>query len=60
MKVLNIERQFPGKFDELQMLCHDNNQTKTTVVILKYGNGGHNTIQDLYGDIFFPIQLAQA
>ena len=58
MKVLNIKRQFPDKFDEFQRLCHDNNQTKPTVLILKYGKGGHNTLhQDLYGDIFFPIQL---
>ncbi|HZC20226.1 MAG TPA: 2OG-Fe(II) oxygenase [Nitrososphaeraceae archaeon] len=53
MKVLNIERQFPNNFDELQRLCHENNQTKPTVLILKYGKGGHNTLhQDLYGDIF--------
>lgn len=58
MKTLNMERQFPDKFDELQRLCHDNNQTKPTVLILKYGKGGHNTLhQDLYGDIFFPFQL---
>jgi uncharacterized protein len=58
MKVLNIERRFPDNFDELQKLCLDNNQTKPTVLILKYGKGGHNTLhQDLYGNIFFPIQL---
>ena len=58
MKVLKIDRQFPGTFSELQMLCQANNQTKPTVLILKYGKGGHNTLhQDLYGDIFFPIQL---
>ncbi|MFZ0646686.1 MAG: 2OG-Fe(II) oxygenase [Nitrososphaeraceae archaeon] len=58
MKMLNMERQFPDTFDELHKLCHDNNQTKPTVLILKYGRGGHNTLhQDLYGDIFFPFQL---
>jgi hypothetical protein len=58
MKVLNIKRQFPDKFDEFQRLCHDNNQTKPTVLILKYGKGGHNALhQDLYGNIFFPFQL---
>ena len=57
MKVLNIDKQFPNTFKELQTLCHSNNQTKPTVLILKYGKGGHNTLhQDLYGDIFFPIQ----
>ena len=58
MKVLNIEKQFPASFDELQTLCHRNAQTKPTVLILKYGKGGHNTLhQDMYGDIFFPMQL---
>lgn len=58
MNVLKIEKQFPDEFEELQQLCHNNGQTKPTVLILKYGKGGHNTLhQDLYGDIFFPIQL---
>jgi uncharacterized protein len=58
MKALNIEKEFPDQFDEFQRLCHDNNQTKPTVLILKYGKGGYNTLhQDLYGDIFFPFQL---
>jgi uncharacterized protein len=30
MKMLNIERHFPDKFDELQRLCHGHNQTKPT------------------------------
>jgi uncharacterized protein len=57
MKVLNIDKEFPDTFSELQKLCHANNQTKPTVLILKYGKGGHNTLhQDLYGDVFFPMQ----
>ncbi|MGB8935762.1 MAG: 2OG-Fe(II) oxygenase [Candidatus Nitrosopolaris sp.] len=57
MYALNIERQFPNQFDEFQRLCRDNNQTKPTVLILKYGKGGYNTLhQDLYGDISFPMQ----
>ena len=58
MIMLKIEETFPDKFDELQRLCHENNQTKPTVLILKYDKGGYNTLhQDLYGDIFFPFQL---
>lgn len=58
MKMLNIEKQFPNTFEELQTLCRANNQTKPTVLILKYGKGGHNTLhQDLYGEIFFPMQV---
>lgn len=56
-KVLNIDRQFPKTHQELLQQCHENDQQKATVLILKYGKGGFNTLhQDLYGDIFFPIQ----
>jgi hypothetical protein len=58
MEWLGQERRFPGTFVELQTLCHDAGQDKPTVLILRYGKGGHNTMhQDLYGEIFFPIQL---
>ncbi|PIF53662.1 2OG-Fe(II) oxygenase [Flavobacterium sp. 2] len=58
MKVLNINTIFPDHHEELLKLCHDNNQLKATVLILKYGKSGFNTLhQDLYGDIYFPIQI---
>jgi hypothetical protein len=58
MRLLNLKRQFPNDFEGLQNLCHKNSQTECTVLILKYGKGGFNTLhQDLYGTIFFPIQL---
>jgi hypothetical protein len=57
MKALNIDTRFPLSFFELQQLCHTHNQIHPTVLILKYGKGGHNTLhQDLYGELFFPIQ----
>ena len=38
--------------------CHESGQQKATVLILKYGKGGFNTLhQDLYGDVYFPIQI---
>lgn len=56
-KVLNIDKQFPSTHRELLQQCHENNQQKATPLILKYGKGGHNTLhQDLYGDIYFPMQ----
>ena len=56
-KALNIEKTFPATHQELLQQCHANNQLKATVLILKYGKGGHNTLhQDLYGDVYFPIQ----
>ncbi|AFD08570.1 2OG-Fe(II) oxygenase [Solitalea canadensis] len=58
MQVLSIEQRYPNTFAEFRQLCHENGQIKPTVLILKYGEGGHNTLhQDLYGDLFFPLQL---
>ncbi|BDA77172.1 prolyl 4-hydroxylase [Leptospira kobayashii] len=58
MNLLGIDTQFPNHWKELQIICGKNLQTKPTVLILKYGQGGFNTLhQDLYGDIFFPLQL---
>ncbi|MDL5514887.1 2OG-Fe(II) oxygenase [Arenibacter sp. M-2] len=57
MKVLNINKVYPQTLEELLSLCHQNKQLKPTPLILKYGKGGYNTLhQDLYGDVYFPIQ----
>jgi hypothetical protein len=56
-KVLNIRTEFPETHEEMLEECRKNNQLKPKVLILKYELGGHNTLhQDLYGDVFFPIQ----
>jgi len=58
MEWLRLDQRFPATFTELQALCSRHGQSKPTVLILRYGEGGHNTLhQDLYGDIFFPIQV---
>lgn len=57
MKQLKIDKVFPGTLEELQQQCKLSGQDKPTVLILKYGRGGFNTLhQDLYGDIYFPMQ----
>lgn len=57
MDVLGIDRRYPATLKEFHELCHANRQEKPTVLILKYGAGGYNTLhQDLYGDLFFPLQ----
>ncbi|MCP9769536.1 prolyl 4-hydroxylase subunit alpha [Lacihabitans sp. LS3-19] len=57
MKCLKIDTVYPENHEEFLNRCLEKNQNKATVLILKYGKGGHNTLhQDLYGDIFFPIQ----
>lgn len=57
MKALKIEKRFPGTHQELVEQCKEQNQLKPTPLILKYGKGGFNTLhQDLYGDVYFPLQ----
>jgi hypothetical protein len=57
MKVLNIDKHFPATLGGLLAECHSHNQLRPTPLILKYGKGGYNTLhQDLYGEIFFPMQ----
>lgn len=56
---LNLEVKFPDAFEEFQTRCHENGQLKPTPLMLKYGEGGFNTLhQDLYGDVYFPMQCA--
>jgi hypothetical protein len=58
MRVLGMEEKFPDSLPDLLARCQSNNQLKPTPLILKYGPGGHNTLhQDLYGDVYFPIQI---
>jgi hypothetical protein len=58
MQVLQIQKEYPIEFADFQSQCAEKGQTKPTLLILRYGEGGHNTLhQDLYGEVFFPIQL---
>ncbi|MEB0249469.1 MULTISPECIES: 2OG-Fe(II) oxygenase [unclassified Mucilaginibacter] len=58
MEVLNINKQFPATLNELTDLCHQHGQLRPTPLILKYNKGGYNAIhQDLYGEVYFPMQL---
>ena len=57
-EVLGIEKQFPGSLPELLEQCQAAGQNRPTPLILRYGKGGYNTLhQDLYGDIYFPMQM---
>jgi hypothetical protein len=58
MRVLDIDKQFPESLTGLIELCHVNNQNRPTPLILRYEKGGYNALhQDLYGDVYFPMQL---
>jgi hypothetical protein len=58
MRVLNINKQFPESLEQLLEHCHIHHQNRPTPLILQYGEGGYNALhQDLYGDVYFPMQL---
>jgi len=58
MQELNIDKTFPHTHQAMQALCREQGQNKPTVLILKYGEGGFNTLhQDLYGSVYFPMQM---
>lgn len=58
MHALGVGRRFPDSLNELKAQCAAADQHLPTPLILKYGLGGFNTLhQDLYGEVFFPMQL---
>ena len=58
MRVLNINNQFPECLEQLLEHCHSHQQNRPTPLILQYSKGGYNALhQDLYGDVYFPMQL---
>lgn len=51
--------RFPARHEEWLAACADAGQTRPTPLILRYEAGGYNRLhQDLYGDLWFPIQMA--
>ncbi|WP_343532328.1 2OG-Fe(II) oxygenase [Pedobacter sp.] len=58
MQELGISKRFPDTHEEMKALCREHGQEKPTILILKYGEGGFNTLhQDLYGEVYFPMQM---
>jgi hypothetical protein len=58
MQALQLETRFPDTLEGLKAECESASQTLSTVLLLKYGEGGFNTLhQDLYGKVYFPFQL---
>ena len=56
---LGERARFPATLDALLSKCHANGQQRPTPLLLKYEAGGYNCLhQDLYGDVFFPLQVA--
>ena len=56
---LKKESRFPKELDAYLGTCHDAGQKRPTPLILRYQTDGFNCLhQDLYGDLYFPIQVA--
>lgn len=57
MKALKTSMVYPDGHQVLQKQCSENGQNQATPLLLKYGKGGFNTLhQDIYGEVYFPIQ----
>jgi hypothetical protein len=49
---------WPDTLDEWLDRCHDVGQTKSTAILLRYGERDWNALhRDLYGDLVFPLQV---
>jgi hypothetical protein len=49
---------WPDSLDEWLCRCHDAGQTRSTAILLRYGERDWNALhRDLYGDLVFPMQV---
>ncbi|HEY6434283.1 MAG TPA: 2OG-Fe(II) oxygenase [Acetobacteraceae bacterium] len=56
---LGATHGFPPEHSAYIEQCHAAGQTRPTPLLLQYGTGDYNCLhQDLYGDLFFPLQVA--
>ena len=59
MAAMSMAHRYPETLDSFLARCHDSGQRRPTPLLLKYQTGDYNCLhQDLYGQQFFPIQLA--
>lgn len=55
---LNRELPWPDDLDGWLEMCHRIGQTRSTPILLKYGEGDWNALhRDLYGELVFPLQV---
>jgi hypothetical protein len=58
MRALRLGEGFPSDLDDFVEICAGAGQSKPTPLMLRYEAGGYNCMhQDLYGEVFFPIQM---
>jgi hypothetical protein len=58
-EVLGGKAAYPADHDAYLRRCHQAGQKKPTPLLLRYVAGDYNCLhQDLYGDLYFPLQVA--
>ena len=56
---MNLAERYPGDHAAYLRQCHEAGQTRPTPLLLQYGPDDFNCLhQDLYGDKWFPLQVA--
>ena len=52
---------WPDEFEEWLDMCHAAGQSRSTPLLLRYGDGDWNALhRDLYGELVFPLQVVVA
>lgn len=57
LESLSMKRHYPPKLNQFLEECHRGGQKRPTPLMLSYKKNDYNCLhQDLYGELFFPIQ----